>query len=111
MKEQIFFDFTRKRKTNVTGKLTLRSLSDLTLGQIGDIGKFCFNKEDGNADLATTVMTNKIDTHFKHGYNLQVDIPLDKFRVDWDIKNFLKTHGGVILWDDWNEESKKSCFK
>ena len=77
VKEQIFFDFTRKRKTNVTGKLTLRSLSDLTLGQIGDIGKFCFNKEDGNADLATTVMTNKIDTH-EFTLNLNYPFPFPK---------------------------------
>ena len=31
--------------------------------------------------------------------------------VDWDIKEFLKTHIGVNSWDDLAEEDKRKCYR
>ena len=56
-------------------------------------------------------MTNEIDAHFKDGYELQYDVPLNKFMVDWDIKTFLKNYINATSWEDLSEDDKKQCFR
>jgi hypothetical protein len=119
-KIKYFFDVTRKRKTNATGRLALDYCIDLPQGRKGGLGRYCLNKgttKKGTAkevvsdDKAADVMTEELDDHFKDGYTLQYDVPLNKFMVDWDIKQFLTAFIGANSWDDLAEEDKRKCFK
>ena len=56
-------------------------------------------------------MTEELDDHFKGGYTLNQDVPLNKFMVDWGIKEFVKTYVGVNSWDDLAEEDKRKCYR
>ena len=62
-------------------------------------------------DKAADVMTEELDAHFKDGYTLNFDVPLNKLMVDWDIKEFLKTHVGINSWEDLAEEDKRKCYR
>ena len=115
-----FFDVTRKRKTNATGRLVLDYCQDLPQGRKGGLGGCCLKKgttkqgtpqEVVSEDKAADVMTEELDDHFKDGYTLNYDVPLNKFMVDWDIKEFVKTYIGVNSWDDLAEEDKRKCYR
>ena len=56
-------------------------------------------------------MTTEIDDHFKDGYSLQNDVPLNRFMVDWNIKEFLTKFVGITSWDDLSEDDKKKCYR
>ena len=56
-------------------------------------------------------MTKEVHNHFKDWYSLQYDVPLNKFMVDWDIKEFLTTFIGANSWDDMAEDDKRKCYK
>ena len=83
----------------------------LPKGSSGGLGKFCLNKDGGDKDKAAKIMTMEIDAHFNGGYFLQYDVPLNRFMVDWDIKQFLTEYVGVTSWDDLSKYDKKKCFK
>ena len=85
-----------------------------------DLGGYCLKKgttkqgtsqEVVSEDKAADVMTKELDDHFKDGYTLNYDVPLNKFMVDWDIKEFLRTHAGINSWDDLAEEDKRKCYR
>jgi chemotaxis protein histidine kinase CheA len=115
-----FFDVTRKRKTHVTGRLVLDYCQDLPQGRKGGLGKYCLNKgttkkgtskEVVSESKAVEVMTQELHDHFKDGYTVNYDVPLNKFMVDWDIKEFVKTYVGVNSWDDLTEDDKRKCYR
>ena len=106
-----FFDVSRKRKSNTTGKTALNYVCGLPKGSTGGLGKFSLNKDGGDKDKALKIMTTEIDAHFKDGFSLQYDVPLNRFMADWDIKQFLTDYVGVTSWDDLWEDDKKKCFK
>lgn len=81
-----FFDISHKRKTDITGKMALNDALSLPTGVTAGLGRFCLNKAEGDAVKAAKIMTTEIDDHFKDGYSLQYDVPLNRFMVDWDIK-------------------------
>ena len=56
-------------------------------------------------------MTTEIDDHFKDGYSLQYDVTLNRFMVDWDIKEFLTKFVGATSWDDLSEYDKRKCYR
>ena len=56
-------------------------------------------------------MTMEINDHFKDGYYLQYDVPLNRFMVDWDIKEFLTKFVGATSWDDLSEDDKRKCYR
>ncbi len=104
VKLKYFFDVTHKRKTNATGRLALDRCLDLPLGSRSGLGKFCLGKgttKKGTAqevvdeEKAADAMTIEHDDHFKDEYSLQFDVPLNKFMVDLDIKDFLVTFVGA----------------
>ena len=115
-----FSDVTRKRKTNATGRLVLDFVMDLPQGRKGGLGNYCLNKgttkkgtsqEVVSESKAAEVMTQELHEHFKDGYTLNYDVPLNKFMVDWDIKEFVKTYVGVNSWDDLAEDDKRKCYR
>ena len=76
----------------------------LPQGQKGGLGKYCLNKGTTNKGTAkevvseskaVDVITQELIDHFKDGYTLNYDVPLNKFMVDWDIKEFVKIYIGV----------------
>ena len=69
------------------------------------------NKGKGDAAKSTKIMTQEIVEHFQDGYSLQYDVPLNRFMVDWDIKEFLTTYVGITSWDDLSEDDKKKCYR
>ena len=119
-KIKYLFDVTRKRKTNVTVRLALDYCQDLPQGRKGGLGGYCLKKgttkqgtpqEVVSEDKAADVMTKELDDHFKDGYTLNYGVPLNKFMVDWDIKEFLRTHAGINSWDDLAEKDKRKCYR
>ena len=72
----------------------------------GGLGKFCLNKGGGNAEKAAKIMNDEVVEHCGSGCSFQCDIPLSKFLVDWDTKEFLVKHVGINSWDDLSEEDK-----
>ena len=67
-------------------------------GKIGGLGKFCLKKgtiHQGTAkkvvseEKTADVMTQELHDHYRDGYTLQYDVPLNKFMVDYDIKEFI----------------------
>ena len=106
-----FFDVSHKRKTDVTGRSALNNCLNLRSGAGAGLGAFCLNKGKGDSDLAAKIMTTELDDHFKDGYSLNCDVPLNKCMVDWDIKGFLTKYVGVTSWDDLSEDDKRKCFK
>ena len=106
-----FYDVCCKRKTIVTGKAALNYTVSLPTGATGGLGKFCLNKGKGDADKAAKIMTMEINDHFKDGYSLQYDVPLNRFMVDWDIKEFLTKFVGATSWDDLSEDDKRKCYR
>ena len=92
----------------------------LPQGQKGGLGKYCLNKGTTNKGTAkevvseskaVDVITEELIDHFKDGYTLNYDVPLNKFMVDWDIKEFVKTYIGVNSWNDLVEDDKRKCYR
>ena len=119
-KNKYFFDVTRKRKTNATGKLVLEYCLDLPQGKEGGLGRYCLNKGTTNKgtakeavsmEKAADIMTKELHDHFKDGYTLQFDVPLNKFIVDFDIREFLMNYVGARSWDDLSEKDKRKCYR
>ena len=119
-KMKYFIDVTRKRKSNVTGKLVLDWCFDLPQGRTGGLGKYCLNKgttnkgtskEEVSIERTADIMSQELHDHFKDGYTLQFDVPLNKFMVDFDIKEFIKNYVGANSWDDLSEEDKRKCYR
>ena len=115
-----FLDVTRKRKSTVIGRLVLDYCQDLRQGRKGGLGNYCLkkgttkkgtSKEVVSDSKAVEVMTEEIQDHFKDGYTVNYDVPLNKFMVDWDIKEFLSTYIGVNSWDDLSEGDKRKCYR
>ena len=69
------------------------------------------SQEVVSEDKAADIIKEELGAHFKDGYTLNYDVPLNKFMVDWDIKEFLKTHTCVNLCNDLAEEDKRKCYR
>ena len=110
-KVKYFFDVSKKRKTDITGVMALSYARNLAQGDNGGLGLFCLNKGNGDPKKAAKVMTEEIDNHFKDGFCFQYDTPLNKYMVDYDIKQFLTDRVGMTAWEDMDEATKQSCFK
>ena len=110
-KVQCFFDVMRKRKTDITGMMALKYARNMSPGDNGGLGLFCLTKGNGDPEKAAKVMTEEIHSHFKDGFSLQFDTPLNKYMVDFDIKQFLADRVGITSWDDLDEAGKQYCYK
>ena len=119
-KLKYFYDVTRKRKTNITGKLVLKYTIGRPQGRTGGLGKFCLDKgtihkgtakEEVSEERTADVMTEELHEHYRDGYTLQYDVPLNKFMVDYDIKEFITNYVGGNSWDDLSEEDKRKCYR
>ena len=55
-------------------------------------------------------MTQELHDHYRDGYTLQYDVPLNKFMVDYDIKEFIANYVGGNSWDDLSQEDKRKCY-
>ena len=69
------------------------------------------NGASGDVDKAAKMITDDMNDYYGGGYILQHDVPLNRYMVDYDIKQFLTTYTGVTSWDDLIEDHKKKCFK
>ena len=119
-KIKYFFDVTHERKTNITGKLVLKYCIGRPQGRTGGLGKFCLNKgtthkgtakEVVSEEKTADVMTKELHDHYRDGYTLQYDVPLNKFMVDYDIKEFIMNYVGGNSWDDLSQEDKRKCYR
>lgn len=77
---------TRKRKSNVTGRLVLDYCQDLRQGPKDGLENYCLNKgttkkgtskEVVSESKAVEVMTQELHDHFKDGYTVNYDVPLN----------------------------------
>ena len=93
---------------------------DLPQGRKGGLGRYCLNKGTTKKDTlqevvseakAAEVMTEELHDHFRDGHTLNYDVSLNKFMVDWDTKEFVKTYVGVNSLDDLAEEGKRKCYR
>ena len=56
-------------------------------------------------------MTDDLHNHFKDGFTFSFDNTLDRFMVDYDIKQFVEKYLGANNWNGISEDDKKACFK
>jgi hypothetical protein len=103
-----FFKVMAFRKYNSAGALALTYCEGL---QGDGLFKYCLTKGGGNREKAEKTMTAELDAHFKGGPAYHYKVALDKFMVDWDIKEFLQNHLSCNSWEDLDKKSKKACFK
>ena len=96
------------RKYNSAGALALTYCEGL---QGDGLFKYCLTKGGGNREKAEKTMTAELDAHFKGGPAYHYKVALDKFMVDWDIKEFLQNHLSCNSWEDLDKKSRKACFK
>lgn len=89
--------------------MALNYVCHLSQWMMGGLGKFWLNKGGGDGEKAAKIMNNEIVEHFSSGCSLQCDVPLTKFLVGWDTKDFLVNHGRINSWEELSEEGKK-CF-
>ena len=66
-----------------------------------------------NGDHAKTAkwMTKQLDMHFKNGHELHFEVSIDKFMVDWDIKQLLEKYLGCNGGTIWSLMAKNVCYK
>ncbi len=110
-KIKYFFDVSHKRKTDATGKAALNYSLSLCQDATAGLRTFCLNKAGKDAEKYAKIMTTEIDAHFKDGYSLQYDVPLNRFMVNWYINQFLTNFVGVTSWDYLSEDDNRKCFR
>ena len=112
--KNFFIKGFKARKKNPAGELALayaESLSDNSQVTKG-LYNWCVNaKGKGDPSVAARVMTKEIDDHFSGGPSFHYDVSLDKFMVEWDIKQFLNDRVGINSWEELNEVDRKVCFR
>ena len=112
--ENYFMKAFKGRKSNPAGELALeyaKSLVDPNRPEKGLYNWLVNAKGKKDPVVAAKVMTQELDAHFKGGPAYNYDVSLDKFMVDWDIKQFLIDQVGINSWDDLDEESKVACYR
>ena len=112
--EHYFMKVFKAQEINSAGAAALAfavSLSDPNRPGTGLYNWLITAKGKKDPELAARVMTKEIDEHFKGGPAYHYDGSLDKFMVDFSIKEFLNNHVGINSWDDLNEEGRKACFR
>ena len=112
--DNYFIKAFKLRKKNPAGELALAFTESLADNSQADKGLYnwCVRVKGGSDPaVAARVMTKEIDEHFSGGPAFHYDVALDKFMVDWDIKQFLNEHVGINSWDDLDEAGIKSCFR
>ena len=119
-KIKYFFDVTRKQKTNITSNLVLKYCMGRPQGKTSELGAFCLkkgtthkgtSKQVVSEEKTADVMTQELHDHYRDGYTLQYDVPLNKFMVDYDIKEFITNYVGGNSWDDLSQEDKRKCYR
>ena len=106
-----FFDVCRKRKTNATGMNALKFICDLPTGDTGGTGRWALKRANGDVKKAAQLITDDMEEYYGGGYTFQYDVPLNRYMVDYDIKQFLMTYLATTSWDDLSKEDKKKCYK
>ena len=104
----------KARKKNPAGELALAYTEGLADNSQANKGLYnwCVRVKGGKDPVvAARVMTKEIDEHFSGGPAFNYDVALDKYMVEWDIKQFLNDHVGINSWDDLNEDGRKACFR
>ena len=56
-------------------------------------------------------ITDDLHDHFKDFMTFVYDNNLDKYMVDWDIKQFVEKYLGCHSWDDLSKNDKQSAYK
>ncbi len=106
-----FFDVCRKRKTNATGLSVLKYVRNLPTGDGAGTGRWALTRADGDEEKAAQLITDDMEEYYGGGYSFQYDVPLNRYMVDYDIKQFLMTYLDTTSWDDLSEEDKKKCYR
>ena len=91
--------------------MALQYARNLAQGDNGGLGKFCLDKGNGDPQKAANIMTEVMDSHYKDGFTFQFDTHLNKYMVDFDIKQLLADHVAITSWEDMDEATKAFCFK
>ena len=108
--------YAKKRTNNTAGEVALKyaeSMGRATgTGVSGGLyGYLLKNKGDGDETKAIQTMNEELHNHWKGGIEFEHDVPLDKFLVDYDIKQFLQKYAGINSWDDLDEKGKRACYR
>ena len=112
--DDYFMKVFKAWRINSTGEAALafaESLIDPNRPDAGLYNWLVTAKGKKDPKLASRVTTKEIDEHFKGGPTYHYDASLDKFMVDFNIKEFPINHIGINSWDNLNEEGRKACFK
>jgi hypothetical protein len=112
--EHYFMKVFKTRKQNPPGAAALsfaESLSDPNRPGTGLYNWLVTAKGKKDPEAAARAMTKEIDDHFKGGPAYHYDVSLDKFMVDFNIKELLNNHVGINSWDDLDKDGRKVCVR
>ena len=103
----------KRRKKNLAGYLALKYIKTLPVpdGGSGGLIGFCLKKGGRNFENAHMVMTKELHKHWEHGVKYTWEFCLDKFLIDYDIRELLQHYLNMHCWEDCNEELRSTCFK
>jgi hypothetical protein len=110
---EYFLKIFKKRTHNSAGELALAYAQSLpTDGPSGGLYNWLVNaKGGGDEEKTMQVMTEELHNHWKDGVAYHYDVPLDKFMVDYDIKEFIVNYVGCDSWNELTDEMKKACYR
>ena len=80
-------------------------------GNDSGLGGWALKRAGGGIAKAANMITDDMNDYYGGGYALQYDVSLNRYMVDYDIKQFLTAYAGVTSWDDLTEDNKKKYFK
>ena len=108
---QVIFSLMKKRPMRPAGTLALQYIEKISGGTDRGLYKYLTDKHNGDFERTAHAMTDDLHDHFKDGMTFIYDNSLDKYMVDWDIKQFVEKYLGCNSWDDLSENDKQSAYK
>ncbi len=106
----VLLSLMKKRPKRPAGVLALQH-AERSGGTERGLYKFLTDKHNGDFDKTAAAMTDDLHNHFKDGFTFSFDNTLDRFMVDYDIKQFVEKYLGANNWNGISEDDKKACFK
>eukprot|EP00956_Cyclotella_meneghiniana_P030553 scaffold77192_cov37-Cyclotella_meneghiniana.AAC.7 len=68
------------------------------------------NKFQGDENTAKSGMTSELHAYFGAGFDININVSLDKYWNDFDVKDFVRINMKIDSWDSLSEADKKACF-
>ena len=100
-----------KGKSVAAGRNALKFVRNLRTGDHSGLGAWALKRAGGDETKAAKMIADDMYDYYGGGHSFEYDVPLNRYMVDYDIKDFLTKFVGISSWNDLNEDDKRSCFR